>query len=149
MERQQVRAMLWNWGHALKIIATFEEELKDARLLIISAYNTLGAANNDGMPHGSCISDSVANAAFDAMDRSEQYRELMVHVQGEIDKRIQLKREVDAMIDELSGTEQLILRARYQKGKTWGAIAREFNYSETQAREIERKAVDKLKDRRF
>lgn len=146
MERQQVRAMLWNWGHALKIIAAFEDELKDARLLIIAAHNTLGAANNDGMPRGSDISDSVANAAFNAMDRSEQYKELMKHVQCEIDKRVQLKREVDSMVDKLSGTEQLILRARYQKGKTWGAIAREFNYSETQVRNIERDAINKLKE---
>ena len=138
--------MLWNWGHAMKIITALQHEAADAQLLLVAAHNPLGAQNMSGMPHSGGISDSTADTAFKAMNCADKYADLLKHLENEISIRVKLRYKVDKMLQGLTALEQLILRARYQDGKTWSAIAREFNYSETQVRNIERDAINKLKE---
>lgn len=83
----------------------------------------LGAANNDGLPHGSGVSnptaDIAARAASIAAELSQKLNEC-------IDLRLQIEQAVNALNEP---RERELMRRRYIEGQRWEQVAYEMNYS--------------------
>lgn len=76
----------------------------------------------DGMPHGSGGSDLSAYAA--------KLDELLIELKDQMDKRIQLRREIVKKIEAMdSETEKAILRYRYIHFLKWEEIAVKMSYT--------------------
>lgn len=80
------------------------------------------SVNNDGMPHGSGISDLSGYAA--RLD--ELISQLEAEKDAAIQKRKEIRGQIQAMADE---TEKEILERRYLMGETWEKIAVAMNYN--------------------
>mgnify|MGYP004662501727 FL=1 len=83
----------------------------------------LGAANNDGLPHGSRVSnptaDIAARAASIAAELSQKLNEC-------IDLRLQIEQAVNALNEP---RERELMRRRYIEGQRWEQVAYEMNYT--------------------
>ena len=83
----------------------------------------LGAANNDGLPHGSGVSnptaDIAARAAGIAAELSQKLNEC-------IDLRLQIEQAVNALNEP---RERELMRRRYIEGQRWEQVAYEMNYT--------------------
>lgn len=83
----------------------------------------LGAANNDGLPHGSGVSnptaDIAAMAASIAAELSQKLNEC-------IDLRLQIEQAVNALNEP---RERELMRRRYIEGQRWEQVAYEMNYT--------------------
>lgn len=83
----------------------------------------LGAANNDGLPHGSGVSnptaDIAARAASIAAELSQKLNEC-------IDLRLQIEQAVNALNEP---RERELMRRRYIEGQRWEQVAYEMNYT--------------------
>ena len=76
----------------------------------------------DGMPHGPGGSDLSAYAA--------KLDELLIELKDQMDKRIQLRREIVKKIEAMdSETEKAILRYRYIHFLKWEEIAVKMSYT--------------------
>lgn len=83
----------------------------------------LGAANNDGLPHGSGVSnptaDIAARAASIAAELSQKLNELLY-------LRLQIEQAVNALNEP---RERELMRRRYIEGQRWEQVAYEMNYT--------------------
>ena len=83
----------------------------------------LGAVNNDGLPHGSGVSnptaDIAARAASIAAELSQKLNEC-------IDLRLQIEQAVNALNEP---RERELMRRRYIEGQRWEQVAYEMNYT--------------------
>lgn len=88
----------------------------------------------DGMPHGSGGSDLSAYAA--------KLDELMIELKDQMDKRIQLRREIVKKIEAMdSETEKAVLRYRYIHMLKWEEIAVKMSYTWQHIHRIHGKAL--------
>ncbi len=92
----------------------------------------------DGMPHGSGGSDlSVYAAKLD---------ELMSDLKDQMEKRIQLRREIVKKIEDMdSETEKAVLRYRYIHMLKWEEIAVKMHYTFRHVVRIHGEALKKFK----
>ena len=92
----------------------------------------------DGMPHGSGGNDlSVYAAKLD---------ELLIELKDQMDKRIQLRREIVKKIEAMdSETEKAVLRYRYIHMLKWEEIAVKMEYSWQHVHRIHGKALSHFK----
>lgn len=92
----------------------------------------------DGMPHGSGGSDLSAYAA--------KLDELLIELKDQMDKRIQLRREIVKKIEAMdSETEKSVLRYRYIHMLKWEEIAVKMEYSWQHVHRIHGKALSHFK----
>ena len=92
----------------------------------------------DGMPHGSGGSDLSAYAA--------KLDELLGELKDQMDKRIQLRREIVKKIESMdSETEKAVLRYRYIHMLKWEEIAVKMEYSWQHVHRIHGKALSHFK----
>lgn len=92
----------------------------------------------DGMPHGSGGSDLSAYAA--------KLDELLIELKDQMDKRIQLRREIVKKIEAMeSETEKAVLRYRYIHMLKWEEIAVKMEYSWQHVHRIHGKALSHFK----
>ena len=92
----------------------------------------------DGMPHGSGGSDLSAYAA--------KLDELLIELKDQMDKRIQLRREIVKKIESMdSETEKAVLRYRYIHMLKWEEIAVKMEYSWQHVHRIHGKALSHFK----
>lgn len=88
----------------------------------------------DGMPHGSGGSDLSAYAA--------KLDELLIELKDQMDKRIQLRREIVRKIECMdSETEKAVLRYRYIHMLKWEEIAVKMSYTWQHIHRIHGKAL--------
>lgn len=88
----------------------------------------------DGMPHGSGASDLSAYAA--------KLDELLSDLKDQMDKRIQLRREIVKKIEAMdSETEKAVLRYRYIHMLKWEEIAVKMSYTWQHIHRIHGKAL--------
>ena len=73
--------------------------------------------NMDGMPRASGTSDKVGNAAVKMADMAKEIDDL-------IDELMDLKREVNALLDKLDPAEQVLLRRLYLQGMSQVQVAK-------------------------
>lgn len=92
----------------------------------------------DGMPHGSGGSDLSSYAA--------KLDELLIELKDQMDKRIQLRREIVKKIEAMdSETEKAVLRYRYIHMLKWEEIAVKMEYSWQHVHRIHGKALSHFK----
>ena len=92
----------------------------------------------DGMPHGSGGNDLSAYAA--------KLDELLIELKDQMDKRIQLRREIVKKIEAMdSETEKAVLRYRYIHMLKWEEIAVKMEYSWQHVHRIHGKALSHFK----
>ena len=92
----------------------------------------------DGMPHGSGGSDLSAYAA--------KLDELLSDLKDQMDKRIQLRREIVKKIESMdSETEKAVLRYRYIHMLKWEEIAVKMHYTFRHVVRIHGEALKKFK----
>ncbi len=99
----------------------------------------LGAANNDGLPHGSGVSnptaDMAAGAASIAAELSQKLNEC-------IDLRLQIEQAVNALNEP---RERELMRRRYIEGQRWEQVAYEMNYSIDHIWRLHGRILEKIK----
>lgn len=103
--------------------------------------DTLRAQNITGMPRGGGKSDTADVVA--AHERlAEDYGELVVKVEAEIADLLRLRNAMENLVAQLTPLQEKIIGYRYIDEFSWKRIAMKINYDESQARRIERQAVD-------
>ena len=92
----------------------------------------------DGMPHGSGGNDLSAYAA--------KLDELLIELKDQMDKRIQLRREIVKKIEAMdSETEKAVLRYRYIHMLKWEGIAVKMHYGYRNVLKVHGRALEHFK----
>ena len=77
----------------------------------------------DGMPHGSGGDNDLSSFAA-------AYDKLYFEIKAALEKRIEIRREVRAAIENMENeTEKILMLYRYIDGKTWEQIAVNMGYT--------------------
>lgn len=107
-----------------------------------SVYDTRGAINYDGMPHGNNISDQTALLAIKLAetDTAERIKVLTDRIQ-ELKK---LKTEILKEILTLTPIHKTIICGFYLQGQKWERIAEQINYSVRRSKDIRYIALEVL-----
>lgn len=107
-----------------------------------SVYDTRGAINYDGMPHGSNISDQTALLAIELAetDTAERIKVLT----GRIQELKKLKTEILKEILTLTPIHKTIICGFYLQGQKWERIAEQINYSVRRSKDIRYIALEVL-----
>ena len=145
MSRAAMRAMLWNWGHALSTVAGYEQEMRVLWHAVADARDTLGAQRLSGMPGAGEVSDPVLRAVMATQRRIEEYERGSGAMAQRIQSRLELKNVVDECVARLSDVDQRVLTLRYKNGMSWLAISIKLSYSLSQVRYHDTRAVDALR----
>ena len=133
--------MLWKWANYVTKTTRLNEELAWARMMRDDALDTLRAQNISGMPRGGGKSDLCDVVA--AHERiADDYAQLVVKIEAEIADVFRLRNAVEELVAQLPALHEKIISYRYIDGHSWRWIAIKTNYDESQARRIERQAVD-------
>lgn len=96
-----------------------------------------GAANMDGMPHGSGTGDPVLGIVSQHIDLQDRYR-------AQLDKLDKAQKDIEDMIEGLDPLPRSILRSRYICGMSWEAVCVTYGYSWRQAHNIHSKALNDI-----
>lgn len=105
-------------------------------------YDTRGAVNYDGMPHGSSMTDRIGLLATSlaASDNLETVREL----ENRVKELKKLRTEILKEISTLSPVHKAIVDSFYIRGQKWERIAEQINYSVRQCKNIRCVALEVL-----
>lgn len=106
-----------------------------------SVYDTTGAINYDGMPHGSNTSDSTALLAIKiaGTDTAERIKEL----KGRIQELKKLRTEISKEIS-LNSIHKAIMCGFTYRDQKWERIAEQISYSVRQSKNIRCVALEVL-----
>lgn len=116
----------------------YREEYKNESLLI-DAIRSL--SNNDGMPHGSHISNPTEEKALRLVDK----RLRLIDAEAEA---LRIKQELFDFIDSIDGDEGEVLFRRYISLEFWKDIASEMRYSERAIYKIHQRALRIVDEKR-
>lgn len=116
----------------------YREEYKNESLLI-DAIRSL--SNNDGMPHGSHISNPTEEKALRLVDKRLRL------IDAEVEA-LRLKQELFDFIDSIDGDEGEVLFRRYISLEFWKDIASEMRYSERAIYKIHQRALRIVEEKR-
>ena len=105
-------------------------------------YDTTGAINYDGMPHGSNTSDSTALLAIKLAetDTAECIRTLKDRLRELKKLRTEILKEISA----LNTVHKAIICGFYLQGQKWERIAEQISYSVRQSKNIRCVALEVL-----
>lgn len=142
MQREKVIAILKFYRDADKTIRLNERVIKN---LEDQYYNSVGAVNMDGMPHGkggtsSPVERTVLNIprsvvnTIDSMERDNR-------------KLKQIKAEILKELNRLNYHQKAVVLGFYIEGLQWERISERLNYSPRQCRNIRDGALDRLAKR--
>ena len=139
MEREQVISIIRFYGDVDNAVRMNERVIKN---LQDQYYNTLGAVNMDGMPHGKGgVSSGVERA--------------VLHIPASVTATIEalerenrtlanLKAEILTEFNRLTFPQRAVLLGFYVERRQWGQIAEQVNYSPRQCRNIRKEALKLL-----
>lgn len=105
-------------------------------------YDTRGAMNYDGMPHGSTTSDQTALLAIKLSETGT--RESIEVLEKRIRELKKLRTEIVKEISTLNAIHKTIIFGFYVKGEKWEQIAEHINYSVRQSKNIRCIALEVL-----
>ena len=121
-ENEAKKEYLLRYRDAVRSEKQIDEEIKQLRL-----DTMMPAVVNDGMPHGSGGGDLSGYAA--------RVDELLADLKAQMEKRIQIRREITQKIEEMSNEpEKMVLRYRYihlddnHRCMSWEKIAVKMGY---------------------
>lgn len=107
-----------------------------------SVYDTRGAMNYDGMPHGSNTSDSTAPFAIKIAETDTA--ESIAILEKRITELKKLRTEIVKEISTLNTIHKTIVFGFYIKGEKWKQIAEQISYSVRQSKNIRCVALEVL-----
>lgn len=107
-----------------------------------NVYDTRGAMNYDGMPHGSNTSDSTALYAM--LIAETDTRANIERLQKRIKELKKLRTEIQKEILTLNAIHKTIVLNFYIMGEKWERIAEHINYSVRQSKNIRCVALEVL-----
>lgn len=141
MKNSQVEEILRFYKRIDLDIRTDQKILEDLEMV----YDTRGAINYDGMPHGSNTSDATAKVAIAAANagRLEECEKL----RGEIAELKRVKVEIFKEISSLTPIHKAIIHGFYIEGEKWERIAERISYSVRQSKNIRCVALKSLGDK--
>jgi len=119
---------------ALNTIRRLERELKEERLQIDSVRSP---SDNDGMPHGSGISNPTADKATELTDAASKLFDAKVEA-------IRIRQEVFDTIMKVGGLEADVLIERYVYLRTWDMVCDAVHYSWPTVRLAWHRGLDKV-----
>lgn len=140
-ERKAARKLLWRWGNYVSKINRLEFERAEAQKWADNARETLHAQNLSGMP-GSGRKSDLADVVASVERMEANYKKLVLQVEAESADLIRLRNCIEELVAQLTPVQEKIIAYRYIDGHTWQFIALKTQYDESQARRIERQAVD-------
>ena len=133
MENEEKKKYLKSYRGAVIAETQIKEEIDQLRM-----DKMFPGLIQDGMPHGSGGSDLSAYAA--------KLDELLNDLKDQMDKRIQLRREIIKKIEDMDNeTEKAVLRYRYVHMLKWEEIAVKMNYTFRHVVRIHGEALKKFK----
>ena len=118
------RHYLKQYEEAMRRIYRYEVELQEEALMVDAIRST---SDNDGMPHGSGISDPTGNRAIELTDKRLRL------IQAKQDA-IDLREEIFDTIMSIGGVEADVLIERYVYLKSWHDVCLAVNWSWTVVR---------------
>lgn len=107
-----------------------------------SVYDTRGAINYDGMPHGNNISDSTALLAIEIAKTNTADRIRVL--KGRVKDLKKLRTEILKEISSLNPIHKAIVCGFYLQGQKWERIAEQISYSVRQSKNIRCVALEVL-----
>ena len=141
-ERKAARKLLWRWGNYVSKINRLEQERAAAQKWADDARETLRAQKLTGMPGGSGKKSDLADVVASVERMETNYRKLVQQVENESADLIRLRNCIEELVAQLDPIQEKIIAYRYIDGHSWQFIAMKTQYDESQARRIERQAVD-------
>lgn len=105
-------------------------------------YDTRGAMNYDGMPHGSNTSDSTALLAI-KLSESDTRTNIKI-LQKRIKELKKIRTEILKEISTLNAIHKAIVYGFYVNGEKWERIAEQISYSVRQSKNIRCVALEVL-----
>ena len=129
---------LRQYEYAVRRIARLEEELEEERILIDAVRSV---SDNDGMPHGSGISNPTEDKAIRLADKALRL----------VDARraaIAIKQDLFDFINSIDGEEGDLLFRRYIKLQLWKDIATDMGYTERAVYKIHERALRLVDEKR-
>lgn len=133
--------MIWKWANVISRMDRLNRELKWAKAMADDATDTLKAQNVTGMPRSGKQSD-LADVVAAHERLKDSYDALAVKIAAEIEELIRFRNAMESVVSNLSSLQERIIEYRYVDGHSWQWIAMKTNYDESQARRIERQALD-------
>lgn len=107
-----------------------------------SVYDTRGAINYDGMPHGNNISDSTALLAIKLAENDTA--ECIKVLKSRLKELKKVRTEILKEISSLSPIHKAIICGFYLQGQKWEHIEEQINYSVRQCKNIRCVALEVL-----
>lgn len=141
-ERKAARKLLWKWGNYVNKINRLEQERAAAQKWADDARETLHAQNLTGMPGSGGKKSDLADVVASVERMEANYRKLVLQVESESADLIRLRNCMEELVAQLDPIQEKIIAYRYIDGHGWQFIAMKTRYDESQARRIERQAVD-------
>ena len=107
-----------------------------------SVYDTRGAMNYDGMPHGNSVSERTALLAIEIAETDTA--ESIKILKSRIIELKKIRTEILKEISSLNPVHKMIICGFYIKGEKWERIAEQINYSVRQSKNIRCVALEAL-----
>lgn len=126
------RSYLKQYEEACRRIKRYEMEYNE-ECILIDAVKSL--SDNDGMPHGTGISNPTADKAVKLVDKA-------LKIYDAKRDAIRIRQEVFEFIDGIEGIEGDVLYFRYVQLMKWEAIANKIHYSYQGVMQIRRRALE-------
>lgn len=139
MQRKKVVAILEFYRDADKTIRLNERVIKN---LEDQYYNSVGAVNMDGMPHGkggtsSPVERTVLNIPLSVVNTIKS-------MERDSRKLEEIKVEILKELNRLNYHQKAVVLGFYIDGLQWEQISERVNYSPRQCRNIRDNALDRL-----
>lgn len=145
-DRKKVRRLLWRWGRVTAYCARRHKDIIEFTELIENVGDIKPQVIT-GMPRGGGKSDPTQLSAARLAMLKERYSERICDLQTDVEKELRFCTAMDEALKVLDVTETAVIELRYKRGMQYPEIAKETNYSDAQVENIERGAVDKLRER--
>lgn len=142
-DRDVTRRLLRMWGGTTRYCAMRHTELAELQELIRSTVG-LHPVATDGQPRGAGHGDPTARQAELLAQLKERYQSRIEYLLDDIDARMSKAHSVEEAMCDLDPVERLVIKYRYEAGKSYQSIGQVLHYTEVGAKKIEARAVDKI-----
>jgi len=144
-ERKRIRRLLWRWGRVTAYCARRHRDISDFEELIAGVADVRPQVIT-GMPHGGAISNPTERSAEQLSKLKERYAEKVADLWADIAEELDFADAMNDAMSNLCPIELAVVEYRYKHERRMKDVASELNYCIAQIENIERGAVDKLRD---
>ena len=128
------KEQLKSYGEIKAEIKQIKEALEELEARIYSP----GVGRYDGMPHGGGTGDPMTDGAAKHIELEAKYRAKIAELEA-------AQLEIETVIEGLTGTERLLMRARYIEGLKWEAVCVKIGYCWQDTHRKHRAILEKIR----